>query len=89
MSGCCDERGCNRQTPIGIYKGPWSDQVFVVTKTRLVHDHGNGRATFAAVNRHDVTSAMARFIRDEHEWVRAVLDDARTPGAPVEAREGL
>lgn len=80
MTGCCGETGCNRRTPIAFYKGPWSDEVFAVTKARVVHDHGNGRATFAAVQRHDVTAAMVQFIRCESEWVRAVLDEVDEVG---------
>jgi hypothetical protein len=75
---CCNENGCTRTTPITFYIGPWSDEVYAVTKSRLVSDHGNGRATFAAVIRHEVTDSMRRFVLENREWVErmfAALDD--------------
>ena len=74
---CCGEPDCKRKTPIALYLAPFSGQVFAATEYRVVKDHGDGRATFAATRRHDVTDSMRRFIRDNPDWVRDVLFGVR------------
>lgn len=76
---CCGEHDCKRKTPIALYVALFSGQVFAVTESRVVKDHGDGRATFAATRRHDVTDAMRQFIRGNPDWVRAVLDEELHP----------
>jgi hypothetical protein len=74
--GCCDEYGCTRKHPIGLYLGDFDSRVYAATRMRAVSDHGDGTATFAASEKHDVTRQMRRFIRDNAEWVRAELQAA-------------
>ena len=78
--GCCAEDGCTRKRPIGLYLGDFTGQVYAATRMRVVSDHGDGTATFAADEKHDVTRQMRRFIRTNAEWVRAELlaDDSDT-----------
>ena len=76
---CCGEYACKRKHPIGIYLGDLSGQVYAATRMRLIKDHGDGTATFAASERHDVTAAMRRFIRDNPGWVRAELEGEQQP----------
>ena len=87
---CCNEIGCKRAEPITFYVGPFSGEVYAVTRSRLVRDHGNCRATFAAVTRHDVTDSMRRFILDNREWVErmfAAVDDLDAPREPGDERK--
>jgi len=71
--GCCEEYGCRRKHPIGLFVGDWDGRVYAATRMRVVSDHGDGTATFAASEKHDVTRQMRRFIRDNADWVRAEL----------------
>ena len=71
---CCNEVGCKRTQPLGIYRGDFSGQVYVATRMRVISDHGDGTATFAASEKHDVTRQMRKFIRSNAAWVREVLD---------------
>jgi hypothetical protein len=73
---CCEEYGCKRQHPIALYLGDFSGQVFAATRMRVVNDHGDGTATFSATEKHEVTSQMRRFIRDNPGWVREELAKA-------------
>jgi hypothetical protein len=73
-SGCCEESGCRRKQPIGIYRGDFTGLVYAATSMRVVSDHGDGTATFAATTRHDITRQMRRFIMANAEWVREVLE---------------
>ncbi len=59
--------------PLGVYMGDLTGQVFVATRMRVVRDNGDGTATFAASEKHDVTRQMRRFIRNNAEWVREQL----------------
>jgi len=76
MSDCCNEPPCRRKRPIGIYRGDFGGQVYAATSMRVVKDHGDGTATFAASIKHDITPQMRRFIRANAEWVREVLAGA-------------
>lgn len=71
--GCCEEYGCRRKHPIGIYRGDFTGQVYAATNLRLVHDRGDGTGTFSASEKHDITRQMRRFIRSNREWVLEVL----------------
>ena len=73
---CCDEPNCRRKQPLDIYLGPFTEQVYVSTRSRLVKLHEDGTATFSAVERHNVTEQMVKFIRENENWVRAILADA-------------
>ena len=73
--GCCDEPDCRRRYPIGIYLADFSDRVFAATGRRVVSERGDGTATFAATERHDITSQLREFIRRNPDWVRAALDE--------------
>jgi len=73
---CCGEYGCQRRTPLALYRGDLTGQVFVATATRAVKDHGDGRATFSATRKHDVNAQMRKFIRANEDWVRGILDGA-------------
>jgi hypothetical protein len=70
---CCGEYGCQRRTPLVLYRGDLTGQVFLATSTRPVRDH-DGRATFAATRKHDVTAQMRTFIRANPGWVRGILE---------------
>lgn len=74
QSKCCDEAGCHRKHPIGIYRGDFTGQVYAATSVRLVKDRGDGTGTFAAAIKHNITPQMIRFIRSNRDWVREVLD---------------
>jgi hypothetical protein len=82
MSTCCDEPGCRRTSPVGIYLADLSGRAYAVTRRRVVTDHGNGTATFAAADRHDITAQLQHFIAANAGWVQAVLAGAAAP-APV------
>lgn len=71
--GCCHEHNCRRQTPIQLYMGDLSRDIYVVTKFTVINDHGNGRATFRADERHVITEEFSRFIRDNREAIEAIL----------------
>ena len=76
MSGCCGEANCRRHEPIDLVLGELSGcVVYAVMTKRVVKDHGDGTATFAMGNRHDVTDRMRRFIRANPSWVQSVLDE--------------
>jgi hypothetical protein len=77
MSGCCDEPGCRRAHPVGVYLADLSGRVYAVTSRRVVRDNGDGTALFAAAARHDITIQMRRFITASPSWVRDVLGDAQ------------
>lgn len=77
---CCSEANCKRRHPIGIYLGAFSGQVFAATRMRLVSDHGNGTATFAASEKHDVTPQLRQFIRDNPEYVLNILESRLDDG---------
>ena len=74
VPGCCDEPGCRRKHPIGIYRGDFTGRIYAATSVRLVRDRGDGTATFAATEKHDITRQMRRFVCANEEWVRAVLE---------------
>ena len=74
MDECCTEYNCRRKQPLGLYFGDLSGQVFIATRMRVVKDNGDGTATFAASEKHNVTRQMQRFIRDNAEWVREQLE---------------
>lgn len=78
MSSCCSEPNCRRIQPISIYKGDFSDTVYAVTRARLVRRHGEGRATMAAIEKHDVSAAMRRFLRDNREWALKILSEGES-----------
>ena len=67
--GCCHEHNCRRTTPIHLVMGDLSGRVFVVTRSTVVKDHGNGRATFRAEERHDITEQFTAFIRDNPQVI--------------------
>jgi len=71
---CCGEPECRRHYPIGLYLGDFSGTVYAVTKRRVVSERGDGTATFAASERHDVTAQLREFIRRNPDWIRAVLE---------------
>lgn len=73
MSGCCREPNCRRTEPIDLVLADLSGIVYAVMSKRVVKDHGDGTATFAMGNRHDVTDRMQRFIRANPVWVRSAL----------------
>ena len=77
MKGCCGEPGCRRRQPMTIVIGDLSGQVqvWVVTRRRLIRDHGNGRATFAAVERHDITEQFRAFLHNNAVAVRAMMSE--------------
>jgi len=70
---CCPEPDCTRKHPIGIYRGDFTGLIYAATSMRVVHDHGDGTATFAANAKHNITPQMRRFILANAEWVREVL----------------
>jgi len=72
--GCCTEIGCRRREPIFLYHADLSGRVYAATRRRLVGERGDGTATFAATERHDVTEQMREFIRRNPEWVREQLE---------------
>jgi hypothetical protein len=53
--------------------GDLSRDIYVVTKFTVINDHGNGRATFRADERHVITEEFSRFIRDNREAIEAIL----------------
>ena len=71
---CCEEYGCRRRQSIALYLGDFSGQVFAATRMCVVKDNGDGTATFAASEKHDVTRQVQRFIRDNAEWVREQME---------------
>ena len=73
---CCHEHNCRRRTPLILYRGDLTGQVYVATSGKLVRDHGDGTGTFAATVRHEVTEQMREFIRRNPDWVREVLEAA-------------
>ena len=76
---CCTEPECRRHYPIGLYLADFSDRVFAVTKRRVVAERGDGTATFAASERHDVTPQLREFVRRNPEFVRSLLTETETP----------
>jgi hypothetical protein len=70
---CCGEPDCRRHYPISVYLADFSDRVFAATGRRVVHDRGDGTATFAATERHDITPQLREFVRRNPEYVRAIL----------------
>jgi hypothetical protein len=70
VSGCCGEFGCKRRRPISLYKGDFGGQVFAVTRSRQDGELPDGRARMVALERHDVTEQLRRFIVRECEWRR-------------------
>lgn len=73
---CCSEANCRRREPIDIVLGDLSQcVVYAVMSKKMIRDHGNGRATFAMGNRHDITDRMRAFIQNNPEWVRGVLSE--------------
>ena len=70
---CCGEPECRRHYPIGLYLADFSGRVFAVTRRRVVAERGDGTATFAASERHDVTPQLREFVRRNPEFVRALL----------------
>lgn len=77
MSACCTEPGCRRRAPISLYLADLSGRVFAVTRRRVVRERGDGTATFAATQRHDVTAQMQEFIRRNEAWVKEQLEAVR------------
>ena len=73
MPDCCGDPTCNRHYPISLYLGDFSNQVYAVTKRRVVTEREDGTATFAATERHDVTRQLREFVRRNPDWVRQVL----------------
>lgn len=71
--GCCHELNCKRTTPIQLYIGDLTGEIYVVTRYTVRTDHGNGRATFKADERHDITETFRLFIRDNRETIEAML----------------
>jgi hypothetical protein len=76
---CCDDPECTRLEPISIYLADFSNRVFAVTRRRVVHDRGDGTATFAATERHDISSQLREFLRRNPDWVRAALSEGTSP----------
>jgi hypothetical protein len=76
---CCDEPDCRRHYPVSLYLADFSGRVFAVTKRRVVAEHEDGTATFAASERHDVTRQLREFARRNPEFVRALLDPETAP----------
>jgi hypothetical protein len=75
MSACCGEYNCRRKHPIGIYKGDFSGCVYVATRMSLVSDRGDGTGTYEASERHDITRQMKKFIRDNANWVKGIIEE--------------
>ena len=76
---CCDEPECRRHYPIGLYLADFSGTVYAVTRRRVVAEHEDGTATFAASERHDVTPQLREFCRRNPDWIRTVLEEETTP----------
>lgn len=71
--GCCNEANCRRTTPITPYRGDLTGRIYLVTDYTVVNDHGNGRATFRADVRHDITEQFRAFIRDNWAMVSEII----------------
>jgi len=74
--GCCEEPECRRRYPIAVYMADFSERVFAATGRRVVSEHADGTATFAATERHDITAQVREFVFRNPAWVRAILDNA-------------
>lgn len=72
---CCDEHNCRRKTPIDLVLAELSGRVFAVTAKRVVRNHGNGRATFAATARHDITGQFRAFLVQNWESIALIFAD--------------
>lgn len=86
MSGCCLEPGCKRRHPITLHAGD-GGQVLAVTRRRVVKENGDGTATYAATERHDVTEQMRRFIKENATWVYLQLVAPAVPAPAVETQK--
>jgi len=75
---CCSEPECRRKYPVSLYLADLSERVFVVTRRRVVGERGDGTATFAATERHDVTRQLREFERRNPAFVRSLLDAEAT-----------
>jgi hypothetical protein len=76
---CCPEPDCRRKYPLSLYLADLSERVFVVTRRRVVGERGDGTATFAATERHDVTRQLREFVRRNPAFVRSLLDAEQPP----------
>ncbi len=74
---CCDEPDCRRHYPISLYLADFSGRVFAATKRRVVSERGDGTATFAATERHDVTPQLRELVRRNPEFVRGLLTETQ------------
>lgn len=80
MSTCCSEPGCRRAQPITFYVGDLSGTAYAVTRSEPHSVGEDGRLTMRAVERHDVTDALQRFLRKNREWVGQVLSEKKNDG---------